>query len=123
MDAAAHLGAVAVDGGGVDVGTELGGGQAEGATPLAALIEGSWLDRLDTKQTSSGTVLLIPVHVGGLMMDIAAVHAFARRHGLWVIEDAAHTLPAAWRAGPDRPWQRAPYEADDEEEAEAGGEG
>ncbi len=49
---------------------------------------------------------MIPVHVSGLMMDIAAVHAFAKRHDLWVVEDAAHAFPAAWRASPERPWQR-----------------
>lgn len=48
---------------------------------------------------------IIPVHVGGLMMDMDAVSAFAERHGLWVIEDAAHALPAAWRR-PDGSWQR-----------------
>jgi len=25
---------------------------------------------------------------------------------LWVIEDAAHAFPSAWRPGPDEPWQR-----------------
>lgn len=48
---------------------------------------------------------IIPVHVGGLMMDMDAVAAFAARHGLWVVEDAAHALPAAWRR-PDGSWQR-----------------
>jgi dTDP-4-amino-4,6-dideoxygalactose transaminase len=49
---------------------------------------------------------MIPVHVAGLMMDMDAVGAFARTHGLWVVEDAAHSFPAAWRAGPEAPWQR-----------------
>src|SRR5690606_15621503 len=48
----------------------------------------------------------MPVHVGGLMLDIGAVRRFAARHGLWVVEDAAHALPAAWRPDPDAPWQR-----------------
>lgn len=48
---------------------------------------------------------IIPVHVGGLMMDMEAVADFARRHKLWVVEDAAHALPAAWRRA-DRSWQR-----------------
>src|SRR5262245_7202557 len=48
---------------------------------------------------------MIPVHVGGLMMDMEAVDSFARRHNLWIVEDAAHAFPAAWRSGPDRPWQ------------------
>jgi dTDP-4-amino-4,6-dideoxygalactose transaminase len=40
---------------------------------------------------------IIPVHVGGLMMDMDQVQAFAAEHGLWVIEDAAHSFPAAYR--------------------------
>jgi perosamine synthetase len=41
---------------------------------------------------------IIPVHVGGVMMNMDEVHAFADKHGLWVIEDAAHSFPAAYRA-------------------------
>jgi dTDP-4-amino-4,6-dideoxygalactose transaminase len=39
---------------------------------------------------------IIPVHFGGLPCDMTKVMAFARRHGLKVIEDAAHALPARW---------------------------
>ncbi|MFO0805464.1 MAG: DegT/DnrJ/EryC1/StrS aminotransferase family protein [Gemmataceae bacterium] len=49
---------------------------------------------------------IIPVHVGGLMMDVEAVHAFAKKHALWVVEDAAHAMPASWRRDESRPWQR-----------------
>lgn len=49
---------------------------------------------------------MIPVHVGGLMMDAGKVRSFADRHGLWVVEDAAHAFPAAWRPGPGSAWQR-----------------
>jgi len=49
---------------------------------------------------------VMPVHVGGLMLDMDAVKAFAARHGLWVVEDAAHALPAAFRHGPGKPWRR-----------------
>jgi dTDP-4-amino-4,6-dideoxygalactose transaminase len=47
---------------------------------------------------------MIPVHVGGLMMDVEEIDAFAKRHHLWVVEDAAHAFPAAWRK-PGQPWQ------------------
>jgi len=50
---------------------------------------------------------IIPVHVGGLMMDMAAVASFAARHCLWLVEDSAHALPAAFRENPNRPWQRS----------------
>jgi perosamine synthetase len=49
---------------------------------------------------------IIPVHVGGMMMNIDAVKKFAADHDLWVVEDAAHAFPAAWRPGPAESWQR-----------------
>jgi dTDP-4-amino-4,6-dideoxygalactose transaminase len=66
------------------------------------------MDLEDAERRIAGArepVGIIPVHVGGLMMDVDAISAFARRHGLWVVEDAAHALPAAWRR-PDGSWQR-----------------
>jgi perosamine synthetase len=49
---------------------------------------------------------IIPVHVGGLMLDVDAVQTFALKRNLWVVEDAAHAFPAAWRSAPHRAWQR-----------------
>jgi len=49
---------------------------------------------------------IIPVHVAGVMMDVGQVKAFAARHGLWTVEDSAHSFPAAWRCGPQSEWQR-----------------
>jgi len=49
---------------------------------------------------------VIPVHVGGNMIDMSRLRAFAEEHNLWVVEDAAHSFPAAWRESADRPWQR-----------------
>lgn len=49
---------------------------------------------------------IIPVHVGGLMMDLAAIDSFAARHQLWVVEDAAHAFPAAQRKDADDAWRR-----------------
>jgi dTDP-4-amino-4,6-dideoxygalactose transaminase len=37
---------------------------------------------------------IMPVHFGGFPCDMNKVLSFARRHGLKVIEDAAHALPA-----------------------------
>ena len=48
---------------------------------------------------------MIPVHVGGYMMDVEKVHEFAAAHRLWVIEDAAHAFPSAWRPGPNSDWR------------------
>jgi dTDP-4-amino-4,6-dideoxygalactose transaminase len=49
---------------------------------------------------------VMPVHVAGLMMDVAKVKAFAKRHELWTVEDSAHSFPAAWRCKADAAWQR-----------------
>jgi perosamine synthetase len=49
---------------------------------------------------------IIPVHVGGAMLDMGAVDRFAAKHRLWVVEDAAHSFPAAWRKSASRKWQR-----------------
>ena len=39
------------------------------------------------------TKAIMPVHYAGLAVDMPAVLAIARRHGLKVVEDAAHALP------------------------------
>jgi len=50
---------------------------------------------------------IIPVHVGGLMMDMDETQEFAKRHGLWVVEDAAHAFPAAYWSKNSHCWRRA----------------
>jgi perosamine synthetase len=57
-------------------------------------------------QPDSPVVGIIPVHVGGLMIDMRAIRSFSDRHGLWVVEDAAHAFPAAWRGTANDLWQR-----------------
>ncbi len=54
----------------------------------------------------SSIVGMIPVHVGGPMSSCDDLTAFAARHGLWIVEDAAHAFPAAWRPDAASPWQR-----------------
>lgn len=49
---------------------------------------------------------VIPVHYGGSMLDMGAVAAFARERELWMVEDAAHAFPSAWRPDESSPWQR-----------------
>ena len=43
------------------------------------------------------TKALMPVHFAGLPVDMDALYALAQRHGLRVIEDAAHAIGSAWR--------------------------
>ncbi len=40
------------------------------------------------------TQAIMPVHYGGLACDMAAILDIAARHGLQVVEDAAHALPS-----------------------------
>jgi perosamine synthetase len=49
---------------------------------------------------------IIPMHYGGQMVDVDGIAALAAEHGLAVIEDAAHTLPAFTRAGASAAWRK-----------------
>ncbi len=43
------------------------------------------------------TKAIMPVHYAGLSVDMDAIFAIADKHGLKVVEDAAHALPTTWR--------------------------
>ena len=43
------------------------------------------------------TRAIVPVHFAGLSADMSALMAVARRHGLAVVEDAAHALPTTFQ--------------------------
>lgn len=45
---------------------------------------------------TSRTKAIIPVHFAGLSCDMEAILTIARKHGLKVVEDAAHALPATF---------------------------
>lgn len=68
---------------------------AAASSKIAALGAGS---RVPGVQVPGRLHAIIPVHYGGQMADVDAVAALAARHGLRVIEDAAHALPAAAQA-------------------------
>jgi perosamine synthetase len=53
-------------------------------------------DRIERAITSR-TKAIIPVHFGGQPCDMKRILEIARRHHLFVIEDAAHALPAKYR--------------------------
>lgn len=57
------------------------------------------------KRPHNPVVGIIPVHVGGDMIDLDSLNSFAKSRGLWVVEDAAHAFPAAWRRNENEPWQ------------------
>jgi dTDP-4-amino-4,6-dideoxygalactose transaminase len=49
------------------------------------------------KAITAKTKAIIPVHLAGLPCEMDAIGEIAGRHGLAVIEDAAHALPAAYK--------------------------
>ncbi|MCA1585243.1 MAG: DegT/DnrJ/EryC1/StrS aminotransferase family protein [Acidobacteria bacterium] len=49
------------------------------------------------KAITPRTKAIIPVHFGGQPCDMGVLGQIARRHGLSVIEDAAHSLPASYQ--------------------------
>ncbi|MFO0981596.1 MAG: DegT/DnrJ/EryC1/StrS aminotransferase family protein [Planctomycetota bacterium] len=76
-----------------------------GARPVFADVDDATLnldpdsvERLITRRTR----VIMPVHFAGHLCDMPALLRIARRHGLAVVEDAAHALSAragAWRCG------------------------
>lgn len=46
------------------------------------------------------TKAIMPVHLAGQPCDLDAIYAVARRHGIPVVEDAAHALGAAYKGTP-----------------------
>jgi dTDP-4-amino-4,6-dideoxygalactose transaminase len=52
---------------------------------------------LAEKAVTPRTRAIMPVHFSGLTLDLDALYAFANRHGLRVIEDAAHAIGSSWR--------------------------
>jgi len=70
-----------------------------GATPvLVDCVPGSALIDLDAAQAAitPRTKAVMPVHMAGRPVDMERVNALRDRHGLVVIEDAAHAIGAEW---------------------------
>jgi perosamine synthetase len=59
------------------------------------------LDPLDVeRRLTPKTRALLPVHYGGIPCDMDELRALAKKHGLKVVEDAAHALGAVYRGRP-----------------------
>lgn len=52
--------------------------------------------KIETAITAK-TKAIIPVHYGGMSCDMDSILEIAKKHGLKVIEDAAHALPSLWK--------------------------
>jgi dTDP-4-amino-4,6-dideoxygalactose transaminase len=61
--------------------------------PVTLNIDVASIARLITPQTRA----IIPVHYGGLACDMTSIIELARRHGLRVVEDAAHAFPTRYQ--------------------------
>lgn len=61
--------------------------------PATLCISPAAIERAITPRTRA----IVPVHYGGLSCDMDSILEIARKHGLKVIEDAAHALPASWQ--------------------------
>ena len=59
-----------------------------------------------SKRKKDAAVGIMPVHVGGQLVDLDHLQKIAARHGLWIVEDAAHAFPAAWRRNSSDRWQQ-----------------
>ena len=74
-----------------------------GATPVFADVElETWNLSIPAVEAaiSPRTKAVIPVHFGGLPADLDALLPLAARHGLAVIEDAAHAHGSSWNGKP-----------------------
>jgi dTDP-4-amino-4,6-dideoxygalactose transaminase len=60
--------------------------------PFTLCISPQAIERAITPRTKA----IVPVHYAGLSCDMTAILSIAQKHGLKVIEDAAHSLPATW---------------------------
>lgn len=69
-----------------------------GAETVLVDIDDTWC--IDPTQVeaaiTSRTRAIIPVHYAGHPCDMRALGAIARRHGLRILEDAAHAFPTTW---------------------------
>ena len=72
----------------------------QGAKPVFADIKPVWfnIDPAEIeKKITPKTKAIIPVHFAGLSCDMDEILAIARRHKLWVIEDAAHGVGTEYK--------------------------
>ncbi|MFZ5563892.1 MAG: aminotransferase class I/II-fold pyridoxal phosphate-dependent enzyme [Thermodesulfobacteriota bacterium] len=71
-----------------------------GATPVFADIDPATLNidaREIEQKITARTRAVIPVHMAGRPCAMDDIHALAKRHGLFVIEDAAHAVGAVYK--------------------------
>ncbi|MBT8408506.1 MAG: DegT/DnrJ/EryC1/StrS family aminotransferase [Alphaproteobacteria bacterium] len=58
------------------------------------------LAHLEAQAAATGAKVLMLSHMRGHQPDMEAVQRIARDHGLWIIEDCAHTMGGSWGGAP-----------------------
>lgn len=74
-----------------------------GATPVFVDVEPDTCNldpRLVERAITPRTRAIMPVHWAGYPCEMDELAALADRHGLWIVEDAAHALGATYRGRP-----------------------
>jgi len=74
-----------------------------GATPVLADVDrgtGNIDPGAVEAAVTEHTKAIMPVHLYGQMCDMDALREVADRHGLFIVEDAAHTIEAKWNGKP-----------------------
>jgi UDP-4-amino-4,6-dideoxy-N-acetyl-beta-L-altrosamine transaminase len=64
--------------------------------PVTGNLDPASVEGLVTARTRA----IVPVHLAGMPVELDAIHAIARAHGLRVVEDACHALGATYRGAP-----------------------
>jgi len=80
--------------------------RAGGRPVFADITADTWnLDPADVeRRITSRTRAIVPVHYAGMACDLHALDAIARRHGLVIVEDAAHAANASYQGRPLGTW-------------------
>src|SRR3990167_9949551 len=70
-----------------------------GATPVLIDVNEDGLMNADLieKAITKKTVGIVPVHLSGKVCDMTKIMKIARKHKLWVVEDACQALGAKWK--------------------------
>jgi dTDP-4-amino-4,6-dideoxygalactose transaminase len=73
-----------------------------GADPVLVDVDPHTLEMIPSlveRAITPRTKAIIPVHLAGLACDMDSILAIAKRHGLRVVEDAAHAFPVRYKEG------------------------
>ena len=74
--------------------------------PRTLLVDAEAMEEAAARWAPTGKLkAMIPMHYGGQMCDMDRMAEIAKRYGVSLLEDAAHTLPAYYRSHSTAPWR------------------